>query len=217
MARAGTPSLPFFLSLLSCSLVCWSVPKGYAFLFDRFNCTPGGRCERVAQWLEAMERRGEREGIERVKAALKEFEARALEQEALGEEIILDRRQMVDYDRKRQKNREALNALKKRSAADVVSASPAQAGGGPAIEELVSEQEERQKGVWMFTGSMFMKLPKEAAKKGLEKDQEQLSAEIDRMQAVVKDKAIRLQRMDERLQEEAEVMASMARLSPMTS
>ena len=167
--------------------------------------------------MEAMERRGEREGIERVKAALKEFEARALEQEALGEEIILDRRQMVDYDRKRQKNREALNALKKRSAADVVSASPAQAGGGPAIEELVSEQEERQKGVWVFTGSMFMKLPKEAAKKGLEKDQEQLSAEIDRMQAVVKDKAIRLQRMDERLQEEAEVMASMARLSPMTS
>ena len=101
-------------------------------------------------------RSGEREGLERVKTALKEFEARALEQEALGEEIVLDRRQMVDYDRKRQKNREALNALKKRKAAQVLSPSPAAPGAAPAIEELVAEEEDLQKGVWMFTGSMFM-------------------------------------------------------------
>ncbi|XP_076123838.1 p53 and DNA damage-regulated protein 1 isoform X1 [Alosa pseudoharengus] len=88
------------------------------------------------------------------------------EVEEAAEDVLSDKQQMVDLDKKRNANREALNALRK----DL-------SGNGKAKVCL---------------GNMFIKFPKDKTKRMLEKDQEQLDKEIIDLRNKLKVKVNRL-------------------------
>uniref|UniRef100_A0A8C8VLG9 P53 and DNA damage regulated 1 n=1 Tax=Pelusios castaneus TaxID=367368 RepID=A0A8C8VLG9_9SAUR len=85
-----------------------------------------------------------------------EFVLRYLaEVEALAEEVLAGRQQIVDLDLKRNQNREALRALETEP--------------GPADEAMVC------------FGNMFIQLPKSKTKEMIQKDQEHLDEEIKQL------------------------------------
>ncbi|NP_001290685.1 p53 and DNA damage-regulated protein 1 [Esox lucius] len=83
------------------------------------------------------------------------------EVEEAAEGILANKQQIVDLDKKRNMNREALNALK---------------------HELVSEEK-----VQVCFGNMFIKFPKAKTKEMIQQDQEQLDEEIHKLRNVMKD------------------------------
>ncbi|MEE6506491.1 hypothetical protein FKM82_007697 [Ascaphus truei] len=87
------------------------------------------------------------------------------EVEEKAEDVLADRRQIVDLDVKRNRNREALRALH---------------------TDLTPEK------VTVCFGNMFITLPKKQTKEMIEKDQEQLDAEIDQLRKQLKVKVNRL-------------------------
>ncbi|KAK7788556.1 hypothetical protein R5R35_011746 [Gryllus longicercus] len=90
------------------------------------------------------------------------------EVEKLGEEILVDRQEIVALDKRRNHNREALRALKN--------------GAGSKT--------------WMAVGSLLIKLPQEQASKALEKDQMHLDVEINKLRSNLKVKVNALQDME---------------------
>ncbi|KAJ7994414.1 hypothetical protein DPEC_G00249030 [Dallia pectoralis] len=83
------------------------------------------------------------------------------EVEEAAEDVLSNKQQIVDLDKKRNMNREALNALK---------------------HELVSEEK-----VQVCFGNMFIKFPKAKTKEMIERDQEQLDTEISKVRQELKD------------------------------
>ncbi|XP_066444225.1 p53 and DNA damage-regulated protein 1 [Eleutherodactylus coqui] len=102
-----------------------------------------------------MEKYGEPEAL---LAHLQEVERRA-------EDVLVDRRQIVDLDSKRNQNREALRALGRDPQA------------GP---------------VTVCFGNMFINLPKHKTQEMIERDQEQLDAEINNLRSQLKGKVNQL-------------------------
>ncbi|XP_063315579.1 p53 and DNA damage-regulated protein 1 [Pelobates fuscus] len=98
-------------------------------------------------------------GPEKVLAYLQDVEAKA-------EDVLGDRRQIVDLDMKRNQNREALRALTK---------DPATSGK-----------------VTVCFGNMFINLPKNKTKEMIERDQNQLDQEINKLRRELKVKVNRL-------------------------
>ncbi|KAM3923607.1 p53 and DNA damage-regulated protein 1 [Leptodactylus fuscus] len=98
-------------------------------------------------------------GAEKVLAHLQEVERKA-------EDVLVDRRQIVDLDIKRNQNREALRAL---------SSDPGNTGP-----------------VTVCFGNMFISLPKEKTKEMIQRDQEQLDAEIKNLRLQLKVKVNQL-------------------------
>ncbi|KAM4609590.1 p53 and DNA damage-regulated protein 1 [Discoglossus pictus] len=88
------------------------------------------------------------------------------EVEEKAEDVLGDRRQIVDLDMKRNQNREALRALRDSSVPETVT---------------------------VCFGDMFMSLPKSKTKKMIERDQDQLDAEIDKLRRQLKVKVNKLQ------------------------
>ncbi|XP_054835250.1 p53 and DNA damage-regulated protein 1 [Eublepharis macularius] len=88
------------------------------------------------------------------------------EVEALAEEVLAGRQQIVDLDQKRNQNREALRALSKELA--------------------------RSDNVMVCFGNMFVQLPKTKTKDMLQRDQELLDEEITRLRKELKVKVNRL-------------------------
>ncbi|XP_068598925.1 p53 and DNA damage-regulated protein 1 isoform X1 [Brachionichthys hirsutus] len=84
------------------------------------------------------------------------------EVEAAAEEVLTTKQQIVDLDTKRNRNREALNALK-------------------------HEMSDSEK-VMVCFGNMFIKLPKLKTSEMIQKDQEQLDKEINDLRKVLKAK-----------------------------
>ncbi|XP_068598926.1 p53 and DNA damage-regulated protein 1 isoform X2 [Brachionichthys hirsutus] len=82
------------------------------------------------------------------------------EVEAAAEEVLTTKQQIVDLDTKRNRNREALNALK----------------------------HEMSDSVMVCFGNMFIKLPKLKTSEMIQKDQEQLDKEINDLRKVLKAK-----------------------------
>ncbi|KAI4877674.1 hypothetical protein NFI96_021211 [Prochilodus magdalenae] len=76
-----------------------------------------------------------------------------MEVEVAAEDVLSDKQQIVDLDGKRNRNREAMNALR----------------------NSASENDK----VKVCFGSMFIKFPKENVKSMIQKDQEQLDQEIN--------------------------------------
>ncbi|KAJ8307483.1 hypothetical protein KUTeg_015567 [Tegillarca granosa] len=74
-----------------------------------------------------------------------------IEAEEIAEDILTDKQQLVDLDRKRQKTREAIRTLQKDKSSNKL---------------------------WVCFGNMFLKLPKSQTKKLLEKDFDELDNEI---------------------------------------
>ncbi|XP_032462990.1 p53 and DNA damage-regulated protein 1 isoform X1 [Phocoena sinus] len=89
-----------------------------------------------------------------------------VEVEELAEEVLADKRQMVDLDTKRNRNREGLRALQK--------------------DLSLSED------VMVCFGNMFIRMPHRETKEMIEKDQEHLDKEIERLRKQLKVKVNRL-------------------------
>lgn len=90
--------------------------------------------------------------------------------EELAEEIMVDRAQMVDYDKKRNSNREALSALK---------------------------NQPRDKH-WFCFGNTFLKLSHDHSKEILEKDQKFMNGEMKKIQDGLKPKVQKLHELEGR-------------------
>ncbi|XP_036039637.1 p53 and DNA damage-regulated protein 1 [Onychomys torridus] len=89
-----------------------------------------------------------------------------VEVEELAEAVLSDKRQIVDLDTKRNRNREGLRALQK--------------------DLSVSED------VMVCFGNMFIKMPHPKTKEMIQKDQEHLDKEIERLRNQLKVKVNRL-------------------------
>ncbi|TPX62462.1 hypothetical protein SpCBS45565_g07027 [Spizellomyces sp. 'palustris'] len=85
------------------------------------------------------------------------------ELERIAEEILTEKQLIIDLDRRRNENRMALASFRQGKMKD-------------------------DKRVYFFAGGLFMKLPKESAKQNLEKDQQNIDAEISRLRDSLKDR-----------------------------
>ena len=84
------------------------------------------------------------------------------ELEQAGEEVLSTKQEIVDLDRKRNQNREALTAMKNDS-----------------------DSSDKQ---WIVMGNCFFKLPRNHVKELLQKDQERLDEGIEKLRSDLKDK-----------------------------
>ena len=88
--------------------------------------------------------------------------------EELAEEILTDRAQIIDYDKKRNGNREAINAIKDNSS----------------------------KKQWFCVGNLFIKIPEEQAKQILVEDQQKIEAEMNKLRNNLKPKVKKLHELE---------------------
>ncbi|XP_039972251.1 p53 and DNA damage-regulated protein 1 [Xiphias gladius] len=86
-----------------------------------------------------------------------------------AEDVLTTKQQIVDLDKKRNRNREALNVLK-------------------------TEMPDSEK-VKVCFGNMFIKFPKSKTREMIQKDQEQLEKEINNLRKELKAKVSRLNEM----------------------
>ncbi|XP_014674286.1 PREDICTED: p53 and DNA damage-regulated protein 1-like [Priapulus caudatus] len=98
-----------------------------------------------------------------------------VEVEEAADDILTDKMQLVNLDRKKNKNREAIRSLKT----------------VPSTSTSTKEQK-----AWVCFGNMFLKIPLTKAKQVLEEDQEQLDREIDSLRANLKAKVNRLNELE---------------------
>ena len=97
--------------------------------------------------------------------------------ELLGEEVLTDRQQIVELDRRRNKNREALAALRR-------------------IDREKGAEAAASHKHWVCMGETFTKYDQTSARSMLEADQKRLDAEIDRLRSEVKRKTSQLCELD---------------------
>ena len=87
------------------------------------------------------------------------------ELEQAGEEVLSAKQEIIDLDRKRNQNREALTAMRQ--------------------DESDPQTSDKQ---WIVMGNCFFKLPRNKAKELLQKDQERLDEGIEKLRSDLKDK-----------------------------
>ncbi|XP_071959136.1 p53 and DNA damage-regulated protein 1-like [Antedon mediterranea] len=98
------------------------------------------------------------------------------ELEELAEDILSDKHQVVELDKKRNKNREAIRAL--------------------SNIKIENSKTKKEKNVWVCFGNMFLKMPVAATQQVLIEDQKQLDAGIDELRNGMKPKVARLRDME---------------------
>ncbi|XP_060579007.1 p53 and DNA damage-regulated protein 1-like [Ruditapes philippinarum] len=91
------------------------------------------------------------------------------EMELVAEDILTDRQQIIDLDRKRQKTREAVRVLSK---------------------------DKKTKKQWVCFGDMFIKFPSDKTKKMLEQDFDKLDTEIGDLRRNLKPKVNKLRDLE---------------------
>ncbi|KAI9010943.1 hypothetical protein CLU79DRAFT_771951 [Phycomyces nitens] len=94
------------------------------------------------------------------------------EREHLAEEILINKQMLIDFDRKRNANREGLNQWKKTG-------------------KMANEKK-----AWIQFGDMFVRLPSDTAKKMIEKDQESLNKTMDETRDSMREATMKLQEME---------------------
>jgi chaperonin cofactor prefoldin len=99
---------------------------------------------------------------------------RLAQAEQLGEEVLTEKQQMVELDRRRNQNREALASFRR-----------AEREGDRAAEKH-----------WMCIGSSFIRRPHASAKELLEEDQRRIDNELDALRTSVKRKTSLLCELD---------------------
>ncbi|KAF5906134.1 p53 and DNA damage-regulated protein 1, partial [Clarias magur] len=97
-----------------------------------------------------------------------------MEVEVAAEDVLSDKQQIVELDARRNRNREATNALKTSSDDEA-----------PSFIFVTGK-------VKVCFGNMFIKFPKENTKSMIQKDQEQLEQEINDLRKGLKAKVNRL-------------------------
>ncbi|KAK4593347.1 hypothetical protein RGQ29_017460 [Quercus rubra] len=134
---------------------------------------------------------------------MKQFQEGLIELETEAEHLLLARHQLVENDRVRNGNREALTALRKRARTTKTSvASPFESImrdiGGPECRPLVKEvcttcgNHDSNERTWMmFPGTdLIGRIPFHAAHTILETDQAQLDFDAKRLQSYMKEKSL---------------------------
>ncbi|KAL5794929.1 hypothetical protein ACOSP7_003523 [Xanthoceras sorbifolium] len=133
---------------------------------------------------------------------MKQFQQGLIEVETEAEHLLLARHQLVENDKVRNGNREALTALRKRARTTKTSVptpfeSMMKDMGGPGSRPLVKEvcatcgNHDSNEQTWMmFPGTdLFARIPFHAAHTVLETDQTRLDHEIKSLQSYVKEKS----------------------------
>ncbi|KAB2595365.1 hypothetical protein D8674_030815 [Pyrus ussuriensis x Pyrus communis] len=134
---------------------------------------------------------------------MKQFQKSLIEVETEAEHLLLARNQMVENDRVRNGNREALTSMRKIARTTKTSVpSPFESImkeiGGPQSKPLVKEvcptcgNHDSNDRTWMmFPGTdVFARIPFHAAHTILETEQEQLDLDSRRLQGIVKEKSL---------------------------
>ncbi|KAM1123024.1 hypothetical protein ACFX13_004559 [Malus domestica] len=134
---------------------------------------------------------------------MKQFQKSLIELETEAEHLLLARNQMVENDRVRNGNREALTSLRKIARTTKTSVpSPFESImkeiGGPQSRPLVKEvcptcgNHDSNDRTWMmFPGTdVFARIPFHVAHTILETEQEQLDLDSRRLQGIVKEKSL---------------------------
>ena len=106
-----------------------------------------------------------------------ELVARLTKVERLGEEVLTERQQMVELDRRRNLNREALASLRR-----------AERAHGAA--EAAAQKH------WLCLGDVFLKQTHGGARHMLEEDQKRIERELDNLRTSVKQKSSALCTLD---------------------
>ncbi|KAF5741021.1 hypothetical protein HS088_TW10G00016 [Tripterygium wilfordii] len=133
---------------------------------------------------------------------MKQFQQSLIELETEAEHLLLARTQLLENDKVRNENREALTALRKRARTTKSSVpSPFESImkdiGGPESRPLVQEvcatcgNHDSSECTWMmFPGTdVFAMIPFHASHTILEKDQERVDFEAKKLQSFVKEKS----------------------------
>ncbi|KAG8391578.1 hypothetical protein BUALT_Bualt01G0202100 [Buddleja alternifolia] len=131
--------------------------------------------------------------------SMKQFQQELIEVEIEAENLFLARHELVEIDRTRNGNREALTALRKRSRTTKTSVpSPFESimrdiDSRPLIKEICAtcgDHDSREKTWLMFPGTdVFATIPFHAAHTILEKDQARLDFDSKKLQSYVKEKS----------------------------
>ncbi|KAL4585821.1 hypothetical protein LXL04_010447 [Taraxacum kok-saghyz] len=134
---------------------------------------------------------------------MKQFQENLIEIETEAEELLLARHQLVEIDRMRNGNREALTALRKRARTTKTSLpSPFDLmmkevdQSTPLVKEICAtcgNHDSNEKTWMMFPGTdVFSKVPFHAAHTILDKDQSKLDYDVNKLQSYVKEKSFLL-------------------------
>ncbi|XP_057487153.1 uncharacterized protein LOC130773216 isoform X3 [Actinidia eriantha] len=134
--------------------------------------------------------------------SVKQFQERLVEVEIEAENLLLARHQLVENDRVRNGNREALTALRKKARTTKTSVpSPFEAimkeiegaTSRPLVKEVCATcgNHDSTEKTWMtFPGTdVFARIPFHAAHNILERDQAQLDLDAKKLQSYVKEKS----------------------------
>ncbi|CAH1416090.1 unnamed protein product [Lactuca virosa] len=132
---------------------------------------------------------------------MKKFQGKLIEIETEAEELLLARHQLVENDRLRNGNREALTALRKRARTTKTSVpSPFELlmkevdQSKPLVKEICAtcgNHDSNDKTWMMFPGTdIFARVPFHAAHTILEKDQTKLDFDVKKLQSYVKEKSL---------------------------
>ncbi|KAM0010330.1 putative p53 and DNA damage-regulated protein [Helianthus debilis subsp. tardiflorus] len=131
---------------------------------------------------------------------MKQFQEKLIEIETEAENLLLARHELVEIDRMRNGNREALTALRKRARTTVTSVpSPFELvmkeidESRPLVKEICAtcgNHDSKEKTWMMFSGTdIFARVPFHAAHTILEKDQTKLDYDVKKLQSYVKEKS----------------------------
>jgi len=134
---------------------------------------------------------------------VKRLQQGLIEVEIEAERLLLARQELVEYDKSRNSNREALTALRKQARTSKSSVpTPYESmmkhieGNDPKVKEICrtcGDYDPRENTWTMFAGGdVFAHLPFHAVHVNLEKDQERLDLNVKKLQSYVKDKTLSL-------------------------
>lgn len=134
---------------------------------------------------------------------MKRLQQGLLEVEIEAERLLLARQELVECDKSRNSNREALTALRKQARTSKSSVpTPYESmmkrieGNDPKVKEICrtcGDYDSRENTWMMFAGGdVFSRLPFHAVHVNLEKDQERLDLNVKSLQSYVKDKTLSL-------------------------
>ncbi|XP_051138435.1 uncharacterized protein LOC127256433 [Andrographis paniculata] len=131
---------------------------------------------------------------------MKQFQEELVEVEVEAEKLLLARHELIEVDRVRNGNREALTALRKRARTTKTSVpSPFESlmrniDSRPLLREVCTtcgDHDSREEALLMFPGTdMFATVPFHAAHTILEEDQARLDFDSKKLQSYVKEKSL---------------------------
>lgn len=117
-----------------------------------------------------------------------ELVARMTKAEKLGEEVLTERAQMVELDRRRNANREALAALRKADREAGAAQGISSGSGGSTRADGMKH--------WVCLGDTFLRQPHQSARQMLEEDQRRIESELETLRSSVKRKSSALCELD---------------------